>query len=368
MRNLNIFLPTMVLLLFLNSCQSLEQISIDYLQPATLCFPDQIRKVAVVNNMSHTPDNKLTPQYEKPGANPSVLSRATAIANANARTATEVLAEEMAHHNYFDVVMICDSALRAKDKIARESTLTQEEVRQLSVDLNADMLIAIENLPFKATKTVRYLPEFNCFQGTAEAKTTPVIRIYLPELSRPMNTITPTDSLLWQEFGASPEEAASYLPSDSEILKGVAEYAGFIVARHLVPTWDKGTRIIYTNGSVAMRDAAVYVREDEWDKASHLWEQSFKESKNKKKKMKAAYNLAVYHEMKDRLSEAQQWAEKAHQLAKEIEKKSLLRTLQASFEEVPYYYMTNNYLTELKKRNRDFPKLKVQMNRFKEDF
>ncbi|EJX00368.1 hypothetical protein EVA_11529 [gut metagenome] len=318
--------------------------------------------------MSNTPESKLTPQYEKPENNPTILSRTTVIANANARTATEVLAEEMVHHNYFDVVMICDSALRAKDKIARESTLTQEEIHQLSTDLNADMLIAVEDLPFKVTKTIRYLPEFNCFQSTAEAKTSPVIRIYLPKLNRPMNTIVPTDSLMWQEFCSSPEEAASYLPNDNEILKEVSEYAGFIAARHLVPTWERATRVLYTNGSVPIRDAAVYVRENEWDKASRLWEQAFKESKSKKKKMKAAYNLAVYHEMKDRLSEAQQWAEKAHQLAKEIEKKNLLRTLQATFEEVPYYYITNNYLAELKKRNKDLPKLKVQMNRFKEDF
>ena len=36
-------------LLLFNSCQSIEQISIDYLQPADLSFPPQLRKVAVVN-------------------------------------------------------------------------------------------------------------------------------------------------------------------------------------------------------------------------------------------------------------------------------------------------------------------------------
>ena len=33
-------------LLLFNSCQSIEQISIDYLQPADLSFPPQLRKVA----------------------------------------------------------------------------------------------------------------------------------------------------------------------------------------------------------------------------------------------------------------------------------------------------------------------------------
>ena len=48
-----------IFLLTLGSCQSLEQISIDYLQPANLNFPPQLRKVAIVNNISNAPDNKL---------------------------------------------------------------------------------------------------------------------------------------------------------------------------------------------------------------------------------------------------------------------------------------------------------------------
>ena len=52
-------------LLTLGSCQSLEQIPIDYLQPADLSFPPQLRKVAIVNNTSDAPDNKLITETEK---------------------------------------------------------------------------------------------------------------------------------------------------------------------------------------------------------------------------------------------------------------------------------------------------------------
>ena len=41
-----------LLLLALGSCQSLEQISIDYMQPGDMTFPSQLRKVAIVNNTS----------------------------------------------------------------------------------------------------------------------------------------------------------------------------------------------------------------------------------------------------------------------------------------------------------------------------
>lgn len=70
-----------------------------------------------------------------------------------------------------------------------------------------------------------------------------------------------------------------------------------------------------------MRDAAVYVRENSWDNAHELWLQAFEGTKSEKKKMRAALNIAVYYEMKDSLPQAQEWAEKAQQLAKKIEKK-----------------------------------------------
>ena len=58
-----------LLLLALGSCQSLEQISIDYMQPGDMTFPSQLRKVAIVNNTSTEPDNKLITQTEKPKEN-----------------------------------------------------------------------------------------------------------------------------------------------------------------------------------------------------------------------------------------------------------------------------------------------------------
>ena len=62
-------------LLTLGSCQSLEQIPIDYLQPADLSFPPQLRKVAIVNNTSDAPDNKLITETEKIKEGTPLISR-----------------------------------------------------------------------------------------------------------------------------------------------------------------------------------------------------------------------------------------------------------------------------------------------------
>lgn len=358
-----------LLLLTLGSCQSLEQISIDYLQPAELSFPPQLRRVGVVNNTSDIPDNKLISQTEKTKENEPEISRATAYANGDAKIATESLAEEIAHQNYFDAVVICDSALRANDKLPRESTLSEEEVSRLSSDLGVDFIIALENLQIKATKTIRYLPEFNCYQGAVDAKVYPTVRVYLPGRSRPMSTLHPNDSIFWEEFGGTVTETAAHMIPEKQMLKEAAEFAGTVPIKYLVPIWKTATRYLYTGGSVQMRDAAVYVRENSWDNAHELWQQAYEGTKNEKKKMQAALNIAVYYEMKDSLAKAEEWAVKAQDLAKKIDKVDKVKEGgRVDVDDVPNYYLATLYVTELKQRNVQLPKLNVQMSRFDDDF
>ena len=63
--------------------------------------------------------------------------------------------------------------------------LSQEEVSQLASDLGVDFIIALENLQFKATKTIRYLPDFNCYQGAMDVKVYPTVRVYVPGRASP---------------------------------------------------------------------------------------------------------------------------------------------------------------------------------------
>ena len=55
-------------------------------------------------------------------------------------------------------------------------------------------------------------------------------------------------------------------------------------------------------------------------------------------------------------------------LAKKIDKKNITDSPQATIDDVPNYYLTTLYLAELKERNAQLPKLKLQMSRFNDDF
>ena len=356
-----------LLLASFSSCQTVEQLSIDYMLPAEISFPNELKRVAVVNNVSDTPDNTLPPK-DNTIKNKNELSRAVAYHEGQPALTTEALAKAIAEQNYFNEVVICDSALRARDFTPRESTLSQEEVQTLAQFLDVDCIISLENLQMKSTRVLSYIPEWNTYYGTLDTKVYPTLKIYLPGRKSPMVTINTHDSIFWEEYGNTEGFVRSRLPDERQMIREASEFAGSVPVNRILPYWKTANRYYFINGSVAMRDAAVYVKENEWEKASKLWEQAFKAAKNDKKKMRAAFNLALYYDMKDSVEEAHKWAVTAQELARKIDKIDTLKRNDIDLSEIPNYYLTSLYVNELKERSNGLGKLKGQMSRFNEDF
>ena len=282
-------------LLCLNACQTVEQLSIDYMLPAEVSFPANLRRVGIVNNMPENPDNKLITSSEDKNKDKTEIARRTDYYNGDPRITTETLAESIANENYFDLVVICDSALRSQDRAPREATLSSEEVVQLTHDLGVDFLIALENVQFRSLRKVSYLPDWRVFYGTVDVKVYPTVKVYLPNRKIPMVTVNCTDSIFWDASSSSETQ---------------------------IPYWKTAKRYLFTGGTVNMRDAAIYVKENNWPEAIRLWETEYN-SKKGKKKMYAAYNIALGYEMQDSINTAYDWAVKAQEVAKSMAKNTV---------------------------------------------
>lgn len=353
--------------LLLGGCQSVEQLSIDYMLPAEVSFPATLKRVAVVNNMPEVPDNKLIVSEEEKKKEENELARITNYYNGDAAITAESLAEALANENYFDEVVICDSALRSKDISPREATLIQEEVGELTQSLNVDFLIALENIQMRSTRKISYIPEWGLFYGTVDVKVYPTVRVYLPNRRGPMVTVNSNDSIFWEESGNSEAYVRSHLISEEDLVKQASDFGGTIPVKHLLPYWKTASRYLFSGGSVNMRDAAVYVREKNWEEAIKLWKQVY-ESKKGKQKMYAAYNIAFGYEMQDSIETAVDWALKAQTVAREVDKIDQKQGTGITTENVPNYFFTSLYLGELQERKEGLARLNMQMNRFNDDF
>lgn len=315
----------------LASCSSLQILSFDQLQAADVSFPEAVRKVAVVNNMPvlKTQDTHEALSTELEG---------------DGKVASETLAENIANVNYFDQVIICDSMLRAQDEVPRANViLTPEEVQKLSEDLGVDMIFSFDRIHIQTKPGVLFYADFPMPIDAVDGIISPIVRVYIPGRDRPLYVVAKQDTISWEMEPTL---------SDTKVVKEASEYAASIPVEHLLPHWIQASRFYYDGGNVEMRDAGVCVRENDWDGAYDLWKTAYDKRKGQQK-MKAAFNIALYHEMKDDVAQAEEWLGKAKALAKAGSADEQLMTF---------------YSLELEERGQKLSKLRIQMKRFEDNF
>ena len=339
-------------LAFLTSCTVVNTVSIDYLQPADVSFPPGVKVVGVVNN---TPQGDYVSKLEELNSNGSPASNLIGAIEGNGKTATEELANSVYEGNYFDEVIICDSALRSKDYFTRDTKLSQSEVKELTESLGVDMILSLKKVNLYLKKSVIYYEDAPFPQGVIDATVRTMTRVYVPTKSEPIVTLSDTDSIYW---------VTGTWNVDKSIIEEGSSFAATLPVKHILPTWKSVTRYYYASGAVEMRDAAVYVRENNWDEARKLWEQVYGR-KNEKMKMRAAYNIALCCEMKDNLQEAKEWLDKAAEIAEKKVTKNEKGEVETSTGD---YKLIAYYLADLTTRLSNIQKLKLQMMRFSGDF
>lgn len=305
------------------SCGSLETISFDQLNPATLSFPEQVRNVAVLNNM---------PPASEARADRLVLGEMEGDGKASA----EALAGALADSKYFNQVMICDSSFYMESA----SSFPKEMVDELSRNLDADMLVSLDRILIRKERHDVLYRGADMPWPVVRVKVTPVVSLYVTSREKPLNVLAKTDSLEW---------SVDDVVSDRDMLSEAASFAAHIVSRELVPYWTSAERVYFSGGSSVMRDAAVWVKELRWDKAYDLWKTLYDSSKPGNARTRAAFNLALACEMTGRMDEAGQWLDTAEKGAKT-----------GSQEEAVCKF----YGAQLKKRGSDFIRLNAQMGRF----
>lgn len=337
-----------------SACQSIEHFSIDYRVPAEVSFPSSFRRVGVVNNMSDVGSDSSQVVRSADGEQRIFFVGKGALA-------AEALAQTLARANHFDEVIICDSVLRMHDSIPRTQGLTAEEVTALTQELGADFLIAVENIHILTRRKVTHFPDVALYEGTVDALVSPTVRIYAPGRKVAMATLHPVDSIYWDSTSPTLAAAMERLLSDQEVQKQASDFAGEMVVQSLLPYWKSAPRSFYIGNGVAMRDAAVCAHEADWDKAVELWKQSYR-SKKSKTRMQAAFNIALGYEMQDSIGTALEWARKAQNLAKQIDKVDEKRSneMKLDIQTLPNFIKTSAYVSELEQRATLLPLLQMQ--------
>lgn len=311
--------------LLLTACRMMESVPLQTLQPADVCLPAEVRKVGVVY---------------RPCAG---------ACGQEARVADE-LARRVNEGNYFDQVLILDSALCAGGD---EPLLSPAVVQEAASSLQVDALLSVERVRLDFAREVYTLPEDVGLQAELCGRMEIATALYLPARRHPLVVFTDRDSLFWDAWQA-----------DEARLAEAARHVASLPPKHWLPTWADHARLFYAGGCADLRDAAVCVRASDWESARTCWLRTYG-CKKRRLRLRAAYNLALYYEVADDPSQALQWLQKALELASAGQRPDA--------EGMPAnpgydYALAASAYARMKQREADLQKLRLQMQRFADDF
>ena len=205
--------------------------------------------------------------------------------------------------------------------------------------LGVDLLFAMERVQIQLKEGVLFMPEVMLEVPAIDGAVTPLVRVYVPGRNAPLYSVSKADTICWE---LTPE--LSY----NQMVEDASGHAGALSVPHLIPHWKELHRYYFDGGNADMRDAGVYVREQEWKEAADLWHQLYDKRKGKIR-MQAAYNLALYYEMQNDLEQAKYYLDAAASLAKEGSGEAQL---------IMFYQL------QLEEQMKQSQRLQLQMKRF----
>lgn len=312
----------LVLCLF-SACTTLQTISFERLQAADVSYPDQVRTVGVIN---YAPQDKQERD--------SILG----LWNGDGMVTVESLAREIAATDYFNQVVVCDSALRPVG-MGNEENLPMSQADSLIQALGVDMLFAVEQVRIELKDGSLFHTELMVDVPAVDGVITPLVRAYVSGRSAPLFSISKTDTICWV---VSPELTFG------QIMQEASDFAATLPVSYLLPHWKEMNRYYFDGGNMEMRDAGVYIREQNWEGAAALW-QKLHDGRKGKVKMRAAYNLALNYELQGDYERAKEYLDTALSLASE-----------GSWE----HQLIEYYRLQLDEQARENRMLQIQMKRF----
>ena len=312
---------------FMVSCASLQTVSLDQLYPASVNFPNEVKNVAIVNNMLRTP------HYRADQLNKGTLP-------GDGKLLSEAFASALADNGYFNQVVICDSALRSIDDRQIERFLAPGHVTRLLSSLQSDILLSAELMNVSVKHDKFYYPGIPDPFPILRVDVYSVVNAYIENRSRALFSVAVHDSLFWDIHAGV---------SDSLVMDEACRISAASQVSKIVPQWKNIDRVYFDGVCAELRDGAVCLRENDLNRAATTWTALYNRSSKGKLKVKSAFNMALVSELKGDVDAAIQWLEKANTYAKDSSEEK---------------FLIIKYSDVLHLRRSDMSRLNLQMKRF----
>jgi hypothetical protein len=286
------------------SCGQVRSVGIETYNPAGVTFPENVRRVLVVNNAAVRAEVPFTSTVRK-------LPESAGLTGDSAVTVfCHTLGREIAASPRFEDVLLYDGCYRT-DSAPSDGYLTPDDVTRLCEEHAVDAVISLDRLLFHIRESIR---EISWIDKVCEVEVgvSGVLRVRLPDRETPLTTLYLSDTIRPQPEDGSPA-GVYFMPQPDEVLSETAAHVAVKAHAHFVPYRSADSRWYYVSPGSRWKEAAAFAAADKWEQAATIWQSLYETTNSWKTKACLASNLALCTEFSGRLAPALQWAILAHQ-------------------------------------------------------
>jgi len=300
----------------LSSCK-LSGVSISAMRPADINIADHIQKVSLATRIKPgTTKEKVLNALEGALSGEGLFEDREA-----APEAIRGLRDALVQTPRFTCAIVQEELLGTGGSYL-PPLLSWDEVNRICAKDSADALITLELFDSDQAKEIKEgsrviknkegkdetIPEF---YGKLTMTVTCGWRIYDPSTKTIVDEARNVDSKIFESKGASRRDADLALPNKRNAVDQTGYYSGNKYGIRISPSWITLYRQYYVKGTDNFVLAKRLVRSQNWDGAIETWRKELS-NPNKKIAGRAAFNIALGCEVKGKLDDAIDWANKAY--------------------------------------------------------
>ncbi len=310
-----IILVVSILFLF-SSCKT-SSLSISVLEPAQINVPPHIKKIAVINHSLPDKEQLAWNFIEGFITGESIFADRDGSINC-----INGLVNKLNNGPRFEAQSLANIEIKGGTGTRQLPTpLSWETVEHLCKEHNVDGLIVLETFDSntgvkEGTRNVkkvinnveRIVPEF---LSDLTINVNATWRIYDFVNKQIIDESTFADQKTWNSTGTSPHEARNRMPMKRNAINDAGYFAGQRYGVRISPNWRWVSRYYFIKGSDDFKQAARYVKTNDWKEAAGIWKK-YTNDADSKIAGRACHNMAVACEVEGKLEAAIEWAGKAY--------------------------------------------------------
>lgn len=301
-----VYLGVLSLVLSFSACKTISTVQFQTLEAPNIILPADISRVAFVDRNLKLPSDSVNQYYKAGGVIQKDSIDYTSKMGFNCYEGFRENISEYLQQDSIPFVRLQEKKI--PDDIRKSPLMEWSSVDSICKATESDILVVLEKIQVFNTYDIE---KGDLYWALTEVNYLGLWRIYDPVYQKVYDERFIVDSLFMENSDESIDRLVKEkLPEREQILNDASYELGNSYVGLISPKWVDVSRNYFVSGDKRLSTALYFMNKNEFGTAINMW-QSLAKEKDMKLAGRAAYNLAVIHEMKGDLKTARSWIRKA---------------------------------------------------------